>query len=141
MSAGAREHGKISREQAADLRVRDVMYQAPKTMSGATTVGELRDEFERRPGMRTALLADGDRFLGAVERGDLEAAGDAQAPAAEFAQRRPDRSAPTSLPPRRCPGSTPSDDAHRLVVLDAGGTVLAGLVCLNSARTHFCLDR
>ena len=141
MSAGAREHGKISREQAADLRVRDVMYQAPKTMSGATTVGELRDEFERRPGMRTALLADGDRFLGAVERGDLEAAGDAQARAAEFAQRRPESIGPDQPASEALSRLDASDDAHRLVVLDAGGTVLAGLVCLNSARTHFCLDR
>ena len=141
MSAGAREHGKISREQAADLRVRDVMYQDPKTMSGATTVGELRDEFERRPGMRTALLADGDRFLGAVERGDLEAAGDAQAPAAEFAQRRPESIGPDQPASEALSRLDATDDAHRLVVLDAGGTMLAGLVCLNSARTHFCLDR
>ena len=141
MSAGAHEHGKISREQAADLRVRDVMYLAPKTMAAATTVGELRDEFARRPGMRTALLTDGNHFLGAVERGDLEEAGDAHAPAAEFARRRPESIGPDDPAPDALARLDASDDGHRLVVLDEGGTVLAGLVCLNSARTHFCLDR
>jgi len=141
VSAGAREHGKIAREQAAGLRVRDVMYLAPKTMSGATTVGELRDEFARRPGMRTALLTDGDQFLAAVERGDLEKAGDAHAPAAEFAQRRPESIGPDDPASEALARLDASDDGHRLVVLDEGGSVLAGLVCLNSARTHFCLDR
>jgi CBS domain-containing protein len=117
------------------------MYLAPKTMSGATTVGELRDEFARRPGMRTALLTDGDQFLGAVERGDLEKAGDAHAPAAEFAQRRPESIGPDDPASEALARLDASDDGHRLVVLDEGGSVLAGLVCLNSARTHFCLDR
>ncbi len=117
------------------------MYSAPKTLPGATTVGDLRAEFDRRPKMHTALLTDGDHFLGAVQRRDLEQAGDAQAPAADFAQRQPDSISPDDPASEALARLDASGDGYRLVVLDEGGTLLAGLVCLNSARTHFCLDR
>jgi CBS domain-containing protein len=140
VSTGAREHGSISREDAAGRPVRDVMYLQPKTLPAATTVGELREQFERRRGLRTALITDGDEFLGAIGRDDLEPAAGDDEPAADYARRDieaigADEPAEAAL--ERLDGV---ERGHRLVVLSGDGRTLLGLVCLNSARTHFCLD-
>ena len=118
-------------------RVADVMLSHPKTLPANATVGDVRAFFEN-PKVMMAVLVDGDSFRGAIERDGLppDAAGDASA--LEFA---PD-------PPTISPDSGVEDaldalegiESRRLVVLDADGTTLLGLVCLNSSRTRFCQD-
>ena len=118
-------------------RVADVMLSRPKTLPASATVGDVRAFFEN-PKVMMAVLVDGDRFRGTIERDGLppDAADDASA--LEFA---PD-------PPTISPDSGVEDaldalegiESRRLVVLEADGTTLLGLVCLNSSRTHFCQD-
>jgi CBS domain-containing protein len=113
--------------------VADVMLRSPKTLPGAATVGEVRALLDN-PNVQMVLLADGDRFRGAITA--LPAAADPEAAAVDFADLQPPSIAVTAS----------SDDAfaaaaahpnRRLVVLDDEGALL-GLVCLNADRTHFC---
>jgi predicted transcriptional regulator len=140
VTTGAREHDSISREDAAGQSVRDVMYLQPNTLPAATTVGELREQFQRRRGLRTALITDGDEFLGAIGRDDLDPSADDDEPAANYTRR--DIAAIGADEPAQAALERLDDDerGHRLVVLSDDGRTLLGLICLNSARTHFCLD-
>src|SRR5919206_2572039 len=63
-------NGKLTRREAQELLVRDVMVRRPKTMAGDSTVADLRAHFEN-PRVRTALLADGGRFAGAIAPEEL----------------------------------------------------------------------
>jgi CBS domain-containing protein len=140
VSTGAREHDSISRDDAAGQSVREVMYLQPKTLPAATTVGELREQFERRRGLRTALITDGDEFLGAVGRGDLDGAAADDEPAANYARRDVEAIGADEPADAALERLDDADGGHRLVVLSDDRRTLLGLVCLNAARTHFCLD-
>jgi len=119
-------------------RVADVMLSHPKTLPANATVGDVRAFFEN-PKVMMAVLVDGDRFRGTIERDGLppDAADDASA--LEYAP--PD--APTISPDSGVEDALEAlegIESRRLVVLEADGTTLLGLVCLNSSRTHFCQD-
>jgi len=116
-----------------ELLVRDVMVSRPKTLPAGATVGDLRRLFSNAHVM-TALLVDGDSFVGAVDRRsvpddspdhssarDLATSGDVIGPEASMA------SAVARLEAR---------GTDRLVVLD--GPNLVGLVCLTKDRDGFC---
>jgi CBS domain containing-hemolysin-like protein len=130
----------IDRGGAADLLVRDVMDPAPKTTSASTTVGELRSWFEADAHVRTALLSDGATFLGAVALADLPPDAPVDQLALEFSRRPahvigPERRAAEAL------AQLDAGDACRAVVLDRDDETLLGLVCMNAARTHFCVPK
>jgi hypothetical protein len=129
----------IDRGGAADLLVHDVMDPAPKTTPASTTVGELRSWFEADAHVRTALLTDGARF-GAVALADLPPDAPVDQLALEFARRPvnvigPERRAAEAL------AQLDAGDACRAVVLDGDDETLLGLVCMNAARTHFCVPK
>src|SRR5919199_3200556 len=63
-------NGKLTRSEAQQLLVRDVMVRRPKTMAADSTVADLRAHFEN-PRVRTALLADDGRFAGAIAPEEL----------------------------------------------------------------------
>jgi CBS domain-containing protein len=117
-------------------RVHEVMAGSPKTLPAETTVGELRELFAN-PKVRLALLADGDHFAGALERDTIPDDVDGDKPAREFARTdiptvRPDAPVDEALEVMN------ADGRRRLVVLDADGSTLRGLLCLTSDRSGFC---
>jgi CBS domain-containing protein len=120
----------------AGPRVADVMLREPRAVPPQTTVAEARATFEN-PRVRLLLVADGDRFLGAVTREhvpdgvpDDATLGPVAAGAALVA---PDD------PVDRAVELLDADGGDRLPVVDADGS-LVGLVCFNRRHGHFCVD-
>ena len=127
----------VTREEALAQTVGEVMIGAPKTLPADASVLDVRRAFER-PSVRTVLLADGERFTGLIERDGVPADAPDDAPAVDYREPAP----PTATP------QTPMSDAinlletraePRLVVLDADGVTLRGLLCANAPGTGFCL--
>jgi CBS domain-containing protein len=84
------------------------------------------------------LLADDERFVGAIERGGVPPDAPGDAPGRSYVEREP----LTTIP------ETPMTDAirllegrdePRLIVLDADGVTLRGLLCGNRTATGFCV--
>jgi predicted transcriptional regulator len=126
----------IAREVAEELTVGEVMVSHPRTLATSATVGDLRRMFENR-NVRTALLVDGDRFVGTVERDDVPAAAGDDDPARELAHYddeviRPDQRVRDVIP--QLDGSREG----RLVVIDEDGSTLRGLLCLSGVEGAFC---
>lgn len=129
---------KISRDSVSPARVRDVMVTRPKTLPANATVGELRQLF-KNPHVATALLVDGSRFAGAIDKHALPDAVPDEASAttytrAEHATTTPDARMSDAL------AQLDETGARRLVVLADDGVTLRGLLCLDSKRTGFCLE-
>ncbi|MEA2323044.1 MAG: hypothetical protein QOD81_2894 [Solirubrobacteraceae bacterium] len=138
MSESAHANGKMRRDEAAGLRVQDVMVRRPKTVPADATVAELREHF-RNPRVRTALLADGSRFAGAVAAEELPDGADGCGPARAYARLdvpsvAPDADVAEAL------GVMDGLGDHRLIVLDADGSTLLGLLCLDKTGASFCVD-
>jgi CBS-domain-containing membrane protein len=131
-------HSHLARDDAAGLRVRDVMVKRPKTLPADATVADLRAQFAN-PRVQAAVLADAGRFAGAVAPWELpETAGDAE-PAARYAR----LDVPTLAPDATMAEALALLDArgeHRLIVLDGEGerAALAGMLCLDRGGTTFC---
>jgi CBS domain-containing protein len=135
-AAGACDNERVERGRAVTLLVRDAMITAPKTVAADATVDQLRSLFAS-PHVTTALLVDGTRFVGCVERDQVTDALAGDAPAYALATRQ----IPTVEP------DTPLTDAlsmldaqgdRRMVVLDSAGSQLRGLLCLTVDRRGFC---
>jgi CBS domain-containing protein len=134
--AGACDNERVDRGRAEILLVRDAMIIAPKTVAADATVDQLRSLFAN-PHVATALIVDGTRFVGCVERDQVTDSIAGDTPARALATRR----IPTVEP------DTPLTDAlsildaqgdRRLVVLDPAGSQLRGLPCLTVDRHGFC---
>jgi CBS domain-containing protein len=117
-------------------RVRDAMVTRPKTLPADATVRDLR-RLLANPRLLTVLLVEGTAFAGAVEREDVgdELRGDA--PARALAAPEVETIGPDA-PLQQAVERLNALDARRLVVLDADGTSLAGLLCLKGDRAGFC---
>jgi predicted transcriptional regulator len=130
--------GKMRRDDAETMSVQDVMVRRPKTLPAGATVGELREHFAN-PRVRTALLADGGRFAGAVAPEELpDSAADSE-PAAAYAR----RDVPTVGPDTQMGEALALMDSrgdHRLIVTDSDGATLLGLLCLDKTGASFCVD-
>jgi CBS domain-containing protein len=114
----------------------DVMLRDPRAVPPSTTAGEARSTFEN-PRVRLLLVAEGDRFLGAVTRDDLGDAVEDERTLGELAGDavlvRPED------PVERVVGLLREEDTDRLPVVDGDGALL-GLVCFNERHRHFCVD-
>jgi predicted transcriptional regulator len=135
-AAEACHNQRVGRENAAALHVRDAMVAAPKTVSADATVRDLRTMFSN-PHVRTALIVDGTRFVGVVQRAQVQDVISDEHPARELAV----RDVPTVEPDTPLTDALTmldSRDERRLVVLDADGDRLRGLLCLTSDRRGFC---
>ncbi len=129
--------GTVSLDDAVDKTVGDVMIARPKTWPGDAPVGEVRRAFER-PSVRTVLLADGERFVGAIERDGLPD----DAPEADLAVAYIDPRPLTAAPDMPVPEAIRllhDRGEPRLIVLDEDGVRLRGLLCLNNTATGFCV--
>ncbi len=127
---------KRSREVVAGLNVRDVMIPQPKTLPTTVTIAEVRALFGNAH-VRSAVLVDGSAYAGMIDRGVIPADAPGDAPALPYCTRdlatvTPDD--PISLALERLDEA----GALRLAVLDADGTTLRGLLCLNGSATGFC---
>jgi CBS domain-containing protein len=130
------KHDSIARDDAAGQLVRDVMVGRPKTVPADATVGELREHFTN-PRVQTALLAEGGRFAGAIAPSELPDDAPATDPARDYAR----LDVPTLPPDATMADALALLDSRgdfRLVVLDADGATLAGLLCLDRNRAGFC---
>jgi hypothetical protein len=128
--------GTLSREQATGMLVGEVMIANPKTLPSDARVGDVIGVFAKK-NVRTVLLVDGETFRGAIERDGLprDAAEDDQA--IRFADPAPLSTTPET-PMRDALALLDGRDEPRLVVLDADGLTLRGLVCADSSGTGFC---
>jgi CBS-domain-containing membrane protein len=131
-------NGKLTRSEAQELLVRDVMVRRPKTMAADSTVADLRAHFEN-PRVRTALLADDGRFAGAIAPEELpDSAGGAE-PARAYAAADV-RTVGPDVPMADALALMERRGDHRLVVLADDGETLVGLLCLDKTGTSFCVD-
>lgn len=128
---------RVTIEEAMTKTVADVMIKRPKTLPPDALVADVRAAFER-PTVRTVLLADGDRFVGAIERGGLPTDAADGAPARAHIEPNPATVTPelsmadaVELLERR--------GEPRLIVLDPDGVTLRGLLCADAKTTGFCV--
>ena len=134
-----RASGNLARADAIGRPVGEVMIRRPKTLRLESTVAEVREQFEN-PHVRAALLVDGARFAGLVGPDDVPTTVPGSAAAREFARRdvptiRPDADVADALIVMDGRGE------RRLVVLDADGRTLSGLLCLDKTGASFCRER
>jgi CBS domain-containing protein len=121
---------------AGDGVVADVMLTRPKTLPADATVADVRALFAR-PSVRTALLVEGTAFRATLDRGDLPDDAPDDAPALRYASAG-DTISPDA-PVAEALGRLAALDEPRLVVVDADGVTLRGLVCLSGGGRQFCV--
>jgi CBS domain-containing protein len=129
--------GTLTREQAVDMLVGDVMIPNPKTLAASALVGDVRSVFEKK-NVRTVLLAEDGVFRGAIERDGLPATATDEDPALRFADAEPLSTTP-GTPMRDALALLDGRGEPRLVVLDEDGVTLRGLLCADTAGTGFCV--
>jgi predicted transcriptional regulator len=126
----------ITREAAAALTVGEVMLKRPKKLPTDATVADLRRLFQNES-VRTALLVDGETFVGTVERDDVpDTAADSE-PARAFARYDAERIGPELLV-RDVIDRLDASREGRLVVVGGDGTTLLGLLCRRGVDDAFC---
>ena len=113
--------------------VADLMLRNPKTLPGDARVADVRAVLDN-PRVQLVLLADGERFRGAVT--EFPADADPEAAALAFAERSPVTIGPTESADAAFAAATASPH-RRAIVLDDRGNLL-GLLCLNETLTRFC---
>lgn len=127
----------ISLEDAVDKTVGDVMIRRPKTLPADALVSDVRLAFER-PNTRTVLLADDERFVGAIERGGLPDDAPGEARATGYVEPEPLTTIPAT-PMTVAIELLERRQEPRLIVLDEDGVTLRGLLCANRTATGFCI--
>jgi predicted transcriptional regulator len=130
--------GKMRRDDVADLNVADVMVRRPKTLPADATVADLREHFTN-PRVRSALLADGDRFAGAIAPEELPDTADGSEPALAYARHDVPRVGPDATMAEAL-AQMDSAEEHRLIVIDDDGATLVGLLCLDRSGASFCVE-
>ena len=129
--------GRFSLEEVIEKTVREVMVRAPKTLPGAATVGDVRRAFERSS-VRTVLLTEGHRFVGAIERAGLPADAPDSAAASEYVELQPLLATP-GMPISDAVKLLEGRGEPRLIIVDEDGLTLRGLLCGSGGATGFCV--
>ena len=127
---------RVSRDAVPGTRVRDAMVTSPKTMPADGTVADLRAMFAN-PHVMSALLVDGPRFVGLVDRDSLRDETPDGRPARSLV-RRDVATIDPDAPLAEGLAALDEQAERRLVVLDGDGRTLRGLLCLTSDRNGFC---
>ncbi len=127
----------VAREDAIGQTVAMVMISAPKTLPSDSLVSDVRRAFERS-NIRTVLLAQDGRFVGAIERGGLPADAPDDAAARGYVEADPLTVTP-EMPMSEAIGLLEGRAEPRLIVLDADGVTLRGLLCAKPDGAHFCV--
>jgi hypothetical protein len=113
--------------------VADLMLRNPKTLPGNASVAEVQAVLDN-PRVQLVLLADGERFRGAVTA--VPDGADPRAAALDFADRSPVTIGPTESADAAFAAAAASPN-RRAIVLDDRRNLL-GLLCLNETLTRFC---
>ena len=121
------------RERYDGLTVAEVMLRQPKTAPSSASVGAVR-ALLGHPGVQMVLLADGERFQGAITEIPENAADDEEA--LKYADQSPESMGADE--PAVVAFDRTAKNAHRRVVVLGDENELVGLVCLNQTRTRFC---
>jgi CBS domain-containing protein len=123
--------------ELADRTAADAVTVRGKELAAGATVAAARALFASSSVQLIPVL-DGDAYVGALTREDLEQADDAE-PVAQYASARP----PTATASTRLPDAIRTlnaDGGRRLVVLGDDGSTYVGLVCLHRDRERLCID-
>lgn len=134
--AGACDRPATPAGDATSGPVRSAMVTRPKTLPLAASAGEARRLFTN-PKVLSAVLLEGSRYAGLLDR---EAVGEAvldEAPIRPFAR----RDVPVVTAGRALIEAEEIMSRHgvlRLPVVEEDGKTLAGLLCLNHERDGFC---
>jgi len=123
---------------AARPTVADVMHADVATLAPTATVGDARDWFALSASRRLALIADGDRYVGALTPADVAARLPREWPAAQVARYgrtvSPDMSADDGR------GELLQTAARRVPVVDAAGRLCGVLALTHDTRRFSCAD-
>ncbi len=84
------------------------------------------------------LLAEDERFAGAIERGGLPADAPEDEPASSYVEVQPLSATPEMLMAEAM-ALLERRGEPRLIVLDEDGVTLRGLLCANGSATGFCV--
>jgi CBS domain-containing protein len=126
---------RTSLEDAAGMRVADVIHKRFSATPASATVGEVRAWFAESAHRRVAVLIDDDgRYAGSVTADDLDGA-DAQRPVAEVA--RPGETVAPDAPAADGFRVVAGTETLRVPVVDADGRLL-GVVGVTDDRAAFC---
>ena len=137
MDIGESDSRTLPRDEALGKTVGEVMIRSPKTLPSTVAVADVRRAFEK-PSVRTVLLADNGQFAGLIERDRLPTDAPDEAPAVAYLDPAPTTAMPQT-PMLEAIKLLESRGEPRLVVLDADGTTLRGLLCANATSTGFCV--
>ena len=129
--------GRMASDEAGALTVGEVMISRPKTHPVDALVGDVRRAFEN-PSVRTVLLADHGMFRGAIDRDALPEGAPAGEPALPYADTEPVTAVP-GMPIAEAIELLEDQPEPRLIVLDADGATLRGLLCFNRGSNEFCV--
>jgi CBS domain-containing protein len=128
---------KVAYDDAAGELVGDLMIKRPKTLPSDATVSDVRALFENGS-VQTGLLVEDGRFRAAIERPNVPDNAPGDAAAIDFAV-TPTATVHPGTPMRDAMALLEAENTRRLVVVDeADGETLRGLVALNSSRSGFC---
>lgn len=130
------ENPSVGGADAATRTVGEVMITRPKTLPALASVQEARALFTN-PKVLTAVLVDGEKFAGLLDRDALPE----WEPGANSVGVYARTAVPTITPDRPVSDAVAlmeGEDALRLVVLDEDGATLRGLLCVDHERTGFC---
>ena len=136
MTASEGTSRTVSRDEALEKTVGEVMIRHPKTLPADARVADVRAAFER-PTVRTVLLADGERFAGAIEREGFPASAPEDALARDYVDAEP-LTVTADLPMSDAITLLGEREEPRLIVVDPDGVTLRGLLCANGTATGFC---
>jgi CBS domain-containing protein len=120
------------------LTVGDVMVRRPKVLQLDATVAEARVLFEK-PSVRTIIIAEGEAFAGTVERSDVPEDARGDDPLRPLVRPGGPSVTPETLM-TEAQAVLATVAIGRLVVLDADGITLRGMLCLKADGVRFCSD-
>jgi CBS domain-containing protein len=121
----------------ADRSAGEVITVRGKELTADATVAAARALFGSGSVQLIPVL-DGDAYLGAVTRDDLEGAGDAEPVAGLATTRTPSVTASTPL--AEALRGLAEDAGRRVVVLGDDRSTYVGLICLHRDRQRLCID-
>lgn len=124
--------------QIAEPTVADVMHGEFATFPPAVTVGDVRDWFAAGASRRLALIADGDRYVGAVTPADIAADLPHEWPAAHVA--RYGRTVSPDMRAEDGRAEVLQTAARRVPVVDGNGRLCGVLALTTDARRFSCRD-
>lgn len=121
--------------ETAGLNATEIMHRRFSTLDASVTVGEVRAYFAESTSRRLALLAEGERFAGAISDTTIPDTADEAEPAVGFAVRGP--TVTPDAPADRARDLALESPSKRLAVVDDAGH-LVGIVAIDSTQTRFC---